>query len=418
MPLSRRDLLTALPLLPMTPGLAVTANDTVSSQDASLFASPPVVQHADEDGFSVSIEVSRMCTGRIEWGLHPDRLDRIAVSSHHGLIDASGNCLVISARFPKPVPCVTPVYYRVVGRRLDYVDAYRLTRGAPVATAVRRLKRLGASLPTVRLAIVNDTHGHDNTIRVLAERIATIDPDALVWNGDTCNDFNKKDDPTAILLRPGAGANLMDGGWASTRPLLFVPGNHDVRGERARRVANTLIPSEDSVHPYNVAFRSGSLAIISLDTGEDKPDRHPVFAGTAAYEPYRRSQASWLRRALARPEIASAPFKVACCHIPLRGLPGHNDGTTLKGYARFSGQGAALWLPQLASAGFQAVVSGHTHRWRFDQATAQQPVCQIVGGGPEAANATLITIEAGRTMLLIRVEDLKGTILHTARWPA
>ena len=30
--------------------------------------------------------------------------------------------------------------------------------------------------------------------------------------------------------------------------------------------------------PYNFALRLGPIALVGLDTGEDKPDAHPVFA--------------------------------------------------------------------------------------------------------------------------------------------
>jgi 3',5'-cyclic AMP phosphodiesterase CpdA len=161
----------------------------------------------------------------------------------------------------------------------------------------------------------------------------------LVWNGDTpAVAFNLPADPPRVLLKQD---------WASTRQLLFVPGNHDVRGACARDIRDCLAAGPEAALPYNVAWRYGPLALLTLDTGEDKPDAHPVFAGTAAYEPYRARQAAWLREALTRPEIASAPFKVAFCHIPLHGLPKQNDGLSLKDYAEWSGDGARKWMPAL-----------------------------------------------------------------------
>src|SRR5690606_5327124 len=135
--------------------------------------------------------------------------------------------------------------------------------------------------------------------------------------------------------------------------------------------------------PYNFAIRLGPIALVGLDTGEDKPDAHPVFAGTAAFEPYRELQAAWLKSAVQRPEIAEAPIRIAVCHIPLRGGRGENDGTTLEGFASYSGFGAELWMPTLVQARFAAVISGHTHRHRIDDATESDPVMQVVGGGPQ-----------------------------------
>lgn len=166
--------------------------------------------------------------------------------------------------------------------------------------------------------------------------------------------------------------------------------------------------------PYNVARRHGPLALLTLDTGEDKPDAHPVFAGTAAYEPYRVRQAAWLREALARPEIASAPFKVVFCHIPLRGLPNDNDGLSLEGFAAWSGDGAKAWMPVLREAGAPLVISGHKHAWRVDDPAKGLPM-QVVGGGPDLHNATLIVLEADSQSLRVVIQDLSGKELAQRR---
>ena len=413
--MNRRELLATAPLLALAPNLS-WAKDGINDLPP-LFLSPPVAQQASLRGFSISIEVSQTCTGRVEWGWAADALNNTAVASHHGLIDASDRCLAIPVIFAESATPDKPVYYRVVAQTLQYANAYKLTRGTPVATEVRKLTLPHAGQSKTRLAVINDTHERAETIEALSTRLDAVHPDLLVWNGDTCNDFDDRDNPAAILLRPGAkGKTLSDGGWAASRSLLMVPGNHDVRGSRAREINHLLAPGPFPGLPYNTATRIGPLALIGLDTGEDKPDRHPVFAGTAAYEPHRERQATWLKAQLERPEIADAPFKVAFCHIPLRGLPGQPDGSTLDGYARYSGQGAKLWLPLLTEAKFNAVISGHTHQWRSDKPTPQFPITQMVGGGPKPDSATLTIVDATATELTIRIEDLAGNALATEHW--
>lgn len=154
------------------------------------------------------------------------------------------------------------------------------------------------------------------------------------------------------------------------------------------------------------------MALVGLDTGEDKPDAHPVFAGTAAYEPYREQQAVWLKKVVERPEIAEAPIRIAVCHIPLRGLPGHNDGTTLEGFASYSGMGAKLWLPILRRTRFAAVISGHMHQHRIDDPSNTEPVTQIVGGGPRPDGATLTIVHADGDKAKVDVENLAGQTLN------
>ena len=407
--MNRRHFLQALPVGTLAP-LALRGED-VSAPAAGLLASPPVVQHLDDTGFTVSIRVSGLATGRVEWGATAEALDQVAVPARNGLVAADEDVLVLPVRFPARRAAGSTVFYRVVATPLAYANAYKLSRGPEAATAVRALRLPDPAAATFRLAVVNDTHEQPATLAALATRLAGIDPEALVWNGDTCNDFDAKDHPAAILLNPGAdAADPHAGGWASTRPLFFTCGNHDVRGARARELADILAPGPLAGLPWNFAVRRGPLALIGLDTGEDKPDRHPVFAGTAAYEPYRARQAEWLTGALAAPEIAAAPFKVVFCHIPLRGKPGDHPGNTVDGYADFSGFGRDLWMPALRAARVTCVISGHTHDWRVDDATGADPIPQWVGGGPKPESATLTVLEASASALRLRMEDLAGKV--------
>ena len=261
------------------------------------------------------------------------------------------------ASFPgRPVAPGRRVFYRVAVQPLSYQSAYKLQRGESVVGPVHSVTLPDSAAPRVRVAVVNDTHEHLPTVDALASRMEAIAPDVVVWNGDTCaSAFDSPADLPRVLLKPG---------WAASRSLMFVPGNHDVRGASAPQIAGCLCTGPEPGLPYNVARRCGPLALLTLDTGEDKPDAHPVFAGTAAYEPYRRCQAAWLRDALCRPEIASAPFKVVFCHVPLRGLPNQNDGLRLEGYASWSGDGARAWMPVLREVRVSLIVSGHMHAWR------------------------------------------------------
>lgn len=416
MDLLRRDFLGLLPVSALSLQLGASAQTSAptTEETSSLLASPPVVQHPSSAGFTVHFAVSALATGWVEWGTSADKLDRIAVAAEHGLVCASDQALGVRVRLRDPMLANEPIFYRVVAQPLSYKNAYLLQRGSAVMSPVQRLRLPSATAEQITIAIVNDTHENKETLSALHTRVAAINPDLLIWNGDTCNDFDAKDKPLQIVLNP---ASDVSHGWAAERPLLFVPGNHDVRGERARELAAGLSawPGQTEL-PYNFAARFGPIALVGLDTGEDKPDAHPVFAGTAAYEPYRELQAEWLKQAVERPEIAAAPIRFAICHIPLRGLPNDNDGTKLDGFAAYSGFGAKLWLPTLRQAKFTAIISGHTHKHRIDNPTAAEPLCQIVGGGPQLKSATLTIIHAKGSKAELQVEDLTGKTISQREW--
>jgi predicted phosphodiesterase len=273
--------------------------------------------------------------------------------------------------------------------------------------------------------MVNDTHDHKTTIERLANRINTINPDAVVWNGDATNTFDTPQQTARICLTPGQKpSNPSAGGWASTRPLLFTLGNHDARGKSARTLPEVITPwplntgdplglstTPAATGRYCFVKRIGPLAIVCLDTGEDKPDSRAVWGGMAAYEPYRKAQREWLLKALKQPEIASAPYLITFCHIPLRGLKGENDGTGPTGYCDYSGFGQKLWLQPLIDAGCQMILSGHTHQYRIDPPNKEFPIYQVVGGGPKESNATITHIQADAQSLRLNIESLKKETL-------
>ena len=384
------------------------------------FASPPVVQTPLPDSVAISWETGGLADCMVEWG-YDRNLGFKAKPSHHGLVELDDRFTAVRIDGIEK----KRIFYRIVARKLTYRNAYRITPGPPIRSNVFSVNLPDADAETFSMTVVNDTHDKAVVLDALIERVNAIKPDYHLWDGDLCDAFNSEEQLARICLCPGTRAKtLAAGGWAASRPLLLVPGNHDVRGRHAGAIVKAM-PAwpMDRDEPqqlnrscrlagrYCFALRHGPVAVIGLDTGEDKPDRHPVFAGLADYEDYRRAQKAWLMAALKRPEIRSAPFLIAACHIPLRGLKGHNDGQTLKGYAYYSGQGQAEWLRLLADAGCRAVISGHTHRWRIQKPSDDWPVYQITGGGPTLAAATVIRVDAAQDALRISVENLQANTL-------
>ena len=133
------------------------------------------------------------------------------------------------------------------------------------------------------------------------------------------------------------------------------------------------------------------MALVGLDTAEDKLDTNPRFAGLFKSAEYREAQTAWLRDALKRPEIASAPYLVAFCHIPLfDDDPSHNPGDVAPDdtdpryttdYAYWQRTCGNMWGPLLHEAGCQVLIVGHLHRYRYYAPGADRCWAQLVGGG-------------------------------------
>jgi predicted phosphodiesterase len=400
----------ALLAAPTTPARAAdpAANADATSPDRPFgLDSPPVLQNPTPDGVTAAWAVSGPATGWVEYGPTKD-LGRVArAAAGTGLLAYEPRFL--SARLSGLTPG-EPVYYRVVAAPIDFRGPYDIRRGEPVAGGTYRYVPPSASADRATFAVINDTHENEQTLKPLTAALAADPADLTVYNGDVFNDVRSDDQVVKCVLRPAGSA------YAAERAVLFVPGNHDHRGVAARGLHRAFLPWPDEAPhlPRCFVVRHGPVAMVGLDTGEDKPDRHPAWAGLAAFEPYRAAQRDWLAAALKRPEVASAPFLVVFCHIPLCGRPGDNPGDTLEGYASYCRHAQQLWHPLIAAAGAQLVVSGHTHRHRYDAPAEGRPYGQLVGGGPQPERATLIRGRADRDRLEVTASALDGREL--GRW--
>ena len=369
-------------------------------------ASYPVLQNPMPRGMSVvwavAPEEGKLATGWVEWG-RDENLGRTSRRAEFGLNQFSTTFL--SARITG-LEAGTTYYYRTATCQVVFRDAYNVTTEEPVYSPVYKFKTPTPNAETEKFVVINDTHEVQGTLKALMERIEEVDPEQVIWNGDLLNQFVTPKQVVDSIFCPQYGK------FAVSRPLLFNNGNHDHRGIWARGKSDALLPWEHkglfSDLGRNFVLRNGPVALIGLDTGEDKPDAHPVFAGLAAFEPYRERQAAWLSEVLKSKKVRSAPYIIVICHIPLfDDRPGANPGDILDNFASWQRPSARMWGPFMKDAEVQLVIAAHEHAFRFDPATEDRPWAQVVGGGPELEQNTTIMIgEADSKSLKLTVEKM------------
>ena len=383
------------------------------SAELPLVDSPPVLQCPTETGIAVAWAVKQPAAGLVEFGTDQEKLDQTASGDTHGLNAYHNRFLQVRLEGLKPN---TRYYYRTVTAPFIFHHGHKLERKESVASDVFSFETPGPGKETGSFSVINDTHNNQPTLKRLAGKLVEIGSDYTVWNGDLVGSYDNADIAVTAILKPG-------GVFATERPMLFTPGNHDHRGIWARNLS-LAVPTWDHAAPEdrrlsrNFAVRTGPLALIGLDTGEDKPDNHPAWGGLAKFEPYRVAQRDWLERTLKSEAVASAPFVVAFCHIPIFSAdPNANGGDTLDGYAAFQRQAGNLWGPLLTKYGVQLVVAAHTHRFRCDEPAAGRTWTQIVGGGPEPirGQVTVIRGKASGDSLEVVVDELNAE-KELGRW--
>ena len=358
--------------------------------DAPFVVGEPCLQAPAETTMGVTWRVSGLAKGVVELADNPEmRNARTVKGGGYGLVPIDVAALQVRLEGLKPA---TTYWYRTVTTPFtDYKNIYDAKLGEPVVGKVHSFTTLGVAAKT-HFAVMNDTHAQWKAFDLVTKKMKELKPGVILWNGDATNTTQEKETAVQIFLDPPVAAK----DYAADIPTCFVSGNHDFRGSwisKKEEVMQPRHPAERSGAEWdlkwNFAVRMGDVALIGMDTGEDKPDGHPKWFGLANFEPYRKAQAAWLEKALARPDIASAKYKVVFCHIPLYAAPDHpdypHDGVKIDphDYAYWSRECHDLWSPILVKNGVQLVICAHNHKYRFDPATAGRPWAQIVGGGCE-----------------------------------
>ena len=135
-----------------------------------------------------------------------------------------------------------------------------------------------------------------------------------------------------------------------------------------------------------------------MDTGEDKEDAHPVYAGIVDFDQYRLAQAAWLKTEINSKAFKKAPFRIVMMHIPPR----------FSGDAHGPKHCTELFDPLLNQGKVDLVLSGHTHKYIIhqpDKAANTYPL--VIGGGPKDGNRTLTKITAN-------AKEIKVSMLNDA----
>ena len=411
-------------------GCTTTGNNTILPPEQAdpykgtmgepLRVGSPCLQSAASTSMGISWAVSGLSKGVVEYADNPQLLNSITVKSGgFGLAPIDISTLQVRLTELKPS---TKYFYRTITTPFtDYTDIYNAKLGEPIISKIHSFTTLGKDNHG-HFATISDTHGKWESFELLAKHLKKNPPGLLLWNGDATNTTQDKATAVEIFLTPP----IPSANFAAETPMSFVCGNHDYRGSwisKIHEVMQIRLPSERSSKfwdlKWNFAERLGDIAIIGMDTGEDKPDAHPKWFGLANFEPYRKMQAKWLEEALARPEIASAKFKVLFCHIPLYASADSSDyshdGIKVdpNDYAYWSRECFTLWNPIMEKGGVQLVVAGHKHRYRHDLPSSDHSWHQVVGGGHELG-LSRGKPDAGRFPTVIEGKVKDGSLIVTA----
>ena len=368
--------------------------DKEQESEGKLIVSAPMLQNFAATSMGVVFAVSALANGYVLVGEKPDLSDaRKVLCGGYRVTDIDDRVIRVRLTGLKPA---TRYYYRIGADRISYKGGYQMKILGNEEDPNTYSFMTAGEAAEAHFCVINDTHARWEPFGLAVEKIAACAPACVIWNGDASNVEETVEAQMRIFLTP----EIERKDYASEMPYLFCSGNHDNRGMANRHLDRVWMfrqPEERQPRDWdlgrNFAIRQGDLALIGLDTAEDKLDTNPKFAGLFTSGPYREAQTEWLRDALQREEIRTAPYLVAFRHIPLfDDNPRHNPGDVAPAdsdpqystdFAYWQRTCARLWGPLLEEAGCQLVITAHQHRYRYDAPGNGRSWAQIVGGGPE-----------------------------------
>ncbi len=394
-----------------------------------LIDSAPVLQNYASESMGIAFGVSARANGYVVYGKKPNLSDGKKVyCGGYRLTDMNEHVMQIRLTGLEPD---TTYYYKIGADRIHYGGGYDMKiLGTEIDPKIYSFRTAGKGAAG-HFCVINDTHAWWDTFGVLMNKIGELKPECVIWNGDACNTQETIESVKEIFINPPIERR----DFAAETPFLLCSGNHDMRGLANRQLERIWMyrqPEERSSRDWdlgrNFAVRMGDIAMIGLDTGEDKQDTNPRFANLFCSTPYRKAQAVWLKDVLKRKEIASAPFLVTFCHIPLFDdnptanpgdiAPADTDSRYSANFAAWQRECQKLWMPLLEKAGCQLVICAHQHEYKYFAATKERPWAQIVGGGPDLnvkrrnRFPTIIEGLVEGKQLLIRVHNMQSQLVQ------
>ena len=206
---------------------------------------------------------------------------------------------------------------------------------------------LDTSKANTSFVVVNDIHQDAKRMDTLLDRAGYKTKDLVIFNGDMLSLFDKE------AKFWGGFMDTAVSKFAAEKPLYYVRGNHETRGQLADQFKRYVRPNDDKLY---FTFQQGPVFFICLDTGEDKPDTDLEYAGITDYDNYRTEQAQWLRQVVKSEAYKRARFHVVIAHIPPR-----YDKSAWHGDIEVREK----FVPILNEAGIDLMICGHLHEFAY-----------------------------------------------------
>lgn len=341
------------------------------------FLTPPYLQALTPSSVVIKCMTSAVSNTQVIYG---EQAPEISVQPEcDGFKQANQTLFSVELTGLKPG---TRYQYQLRSQQILSFKPYELSYGEEIESEVFSFTTPEENAQSVSCLVLNDIHDRPDSFSKLLDMHTDDSFEFVFLNGDM---FDYQQDQQQLIDHLIAPCTAL---FASEKPFILSRGNHETRGRFARNIKPYFAyPGKR----FYYSFMQGPVFFIVLDTGEDKPDDTPVYAGIVNFDDYRREQAQWLRRVMESEAYKRAPFKVVFMHIP----PFHSGDWHGPMHCR------ELFTPLFEEYKIDMVIAGHTHRYGVHEPDEDHSYPIIIGGGPQAGRRTLIHLQADARQLKV-----------------
>lgn len=326
----------------------------LSAQDKISIEYGPYLQNVEEHEVSIVWKSSRESVGWVE--IAPDDGTNFYEKERTRYFDTANGLKNVSSVHSVRISGLdsgTTYRYRVYSQEVLSHKGIQVTYGSVAATDVYRKKPLefttnSKSVENFSFVVVNDIHGRSDDMVTLLKAAGYEKSAFVVFNGDMVSEFKDEEH-----IFNGFMSDAVDL-FAKEKPLYYVRGNHETRGEYASSFQDYFCPEKPSLY-FTVSY--GPAFFICLDTGEDKPDSDIEYSGITAYDGYRSVEAEWLKSVVVSDEFRNAQYRIVLCHMP----PVSSEGGIWHGGKEVLDK----FVPILNGRDVSVMFCGHAHSYSY-----------------------------------------------------
>lgn len=352
----------------------------------------PYLQEVTTDGATFVFNTSHPSFSAIELRKEDSPSASVCYQSEHGLKRANESFYAIRA---EGLQAGATYQYRICAKEMKSFQPYKVVFGDSITSQWYTFRTIDPKQKEGNIFVTSDMHSRPKTLEKLLNLCDYKTCTAFFYAGDMMNYMKHEGEhPFTSFIDTSVGL------FASSIPFELVRGNHETRGDMAR-VFPSFFPKKDG--KIYGSYLMGNVLVITLDSGEDKAETHPVYAGLTDFDAYRTEQAKWLEQLVKSKEYKKAKYKIVISHFPLVMDEAWQKEDAWHGWT----DACQKFFPILNKAGIDLVVSGHTHRFFYHETGVAGNSFPVL----EQGHASAARVEYTDEFLKVKVVDENGKIL-------